>query len=142
MKRILILILLCNVGLYAQTDWERWEAKEVSYQSNAAENHEHEYVSGGSGFILSALKGTYSFFISDLDGDNCPFSPTCSGFFIQSVQKTNIITGALMFADRFVRDSNLFKSRNQYKLVIHNHLYDPVENYLLKTESVKFNFEK
>lgn len=124
----------------AQTDWERWEAEDISYEMDS---HNHSHKNDNSpGFILSTLKVTYSFFISDLDGDNCPYSPTCSSFFIKSVQRTNIIKGSLMFADRFMRDSNLFKSREQYKTIIHNHLFDPVDNYLLKIETVRFEIEK
>lgn len=139
MLKTLIIFILCGSSILAQTDWERWEAKDISYEMNV-DKHSHINENSPS-FILSALKGTYSFFISDLDGDNCPYSPTCSSFFIQSVQRTNIIKGSLMFADRFMRDSNLFKSREQYKTIVRNHLFDPVDNYLLKTETVRFEIE-
>ncbi|MBU0475828.1 MAG: membrane protein insertion efficiency factor YidD [Bacteroidetes bacterium] len=88
---------------------------------------------------MSFMQQSYSFLISDLDGDNCPFYPTCSSFFVQSVNETNIIKGTLMFADRFTRDSNIFKSRSHYPKHISGKLFDPIQNYLLTDSTIIFH---
>lgn len=81
----------------------------------------------------------YWFFISDLDGDNCPFTPTCSSFLLQSVKETNVIQGALMFGDRFMRDANIFGREEHYPVIKENHYFDPVVNYFLDKKKI-YNF--
>ena len=127
---VFIIIVFSNI-ITAQTDWNRWQKADVDYSiklDGAEDNHKHESSSSS----LSILKDGYSFLISDLDGDNCPFYPTCSSFYVESVSQTNIIKGTLMFADRFTRDSNLFKSHVHYPTHVSGKLYDPTYNYQLK----------
>jgi len=138
--RILVFIFLFANIVIAQTDWNRWQKAEVNYSTDVKgnkENHNHESSSSS----LSILKDGYSFLISDLDGDNCPFYPTCSTFFVESVSETNFIKGTLMFADRFTRDSNLFKTREHYPTHISGRLFDPIANYLL-TDSTTIYYSR
>ena len=126
-------------NLYAQTDWVKWEAKQVTYELPTHQNHNYTIDNSNFGMtILSVVRNAYYFFISDLDGDNCPFDPSCSAFFIQSVKETSIIKGTLMFADRFTRDLNFFKGMNHYPLLASNKFSDPVYNYTLHSEKIKF----
>jgi putative component of membrane protein insertase Oxa1/YidC/SpoIIIJ protein YidD len=127
-------VITTNI-LIAQVDWSRWEKAEVDYPYTATEVGNNFYQKN-SATILGTLKSGYAFFISDLDGDNCPFYPTCSSFFVESVSKTNILKGTLMFADRFTRDSNLFKSHEHYPTHISGRLYDPINNYLLEDSTI------
>lgn len=136
MLKLLIILTFITIQLSAQTDWIRWEKRNGNYQILSAENNSTEVSKKTS--ILSLMKDGYSFFISDLDGDNCPFYPTCSSFFVQSVKETNIIKGTLMFADRFTRDSNIFKSRTHYPSHISGKLFDPIDNYLLTDSTIIF----
>jgi putative component of membrane protein insertase Oxa1/YidC/SpoIIIJ protein YidD len=126
-KTIFSLIIFLSSILFAQTDYHRWEAKDISYeiQTETADSINN------SSSIIGGLKFIYSFFISDLDGDNCPFNPSCSHFFVEAVHETNIFTGALMFADRFTRDTNLYKSLSQYSFHKSGKLNDPVYKYVL-----------
>lgn len=123
---------------YAQTDWVKWDAVEVSYKiSNASsKNIITQKQSSGSG-IISLLRNTYAFFISDLDGDNCPFYPSCSHFFVQAVSEFGMIKGPLMFADRFMRDFNFFKGKNSYPIHRIGKFYDPVSNYTLNEQMIE-----
>lgn len=133
----MFIILLSSSPIYCQSDWQRWGAKEVSYELRQVEKK--DYTLDKSGIInstMSLFKNTYYFLISDLDGDNCPFHPTCSNFFVQSVKETNIFKGALMFADRFTRDLNLFK-KGHYSFYKNGKYYDPVENYKLSSNEIK-----
>jgi putative component of membrane protein insertase Oxa1/YidC/SpoIIIJ protein YidD len=87
------------------------------------------------GTILQSFADVYWFFISDVDGDNCSFNPTCSSFFMLAVKRTNILQGTLMFADRFTRDLNLFKL-GYYPRMPDGHFYDPVNLYTLNKNDI------
>jgi len=137
MKKILLITVFLSVCSQAQTDWERWEKIDFVSQFQNLGKSENETLQKSS--FLSVLKDSYSFLISDLDGDNCPFYPTCSNFFVHAVHETNILKGTLMFADRFTRDSNLFKSKLHYAYHISGKLYDPIDNYLLADSSIIFH---
>ena len=139
MNKLLVIILLSGIIINAQTDWERWSAADVSYEITQPEkpNYRVDNSSVGS-FLLTGLQSTYGFFISDVDGDNCPFYPTCSTFYVESVKETNFFQGTLMFADRFTRDTNLFKSKSHYPHHQSGKLYDPVNNYTLDFNKVNY----
>lgn len=138
MKNLFLLIFVfITISLNAQTDWQRWGAKEISYELPQPEKK--DYSIDRSGFVpstVSVLKNAYYFLISDLDGDNCPFHPTCSNFFVESVKETNIFQGALMFADRFTRDLNIFK-KGHYPLYKTGKFFDPVTNHKLSLNEIK-----
>jgi len=129
MKYTILIYLFILNSVFAQTDWDYWSKVETNYSINNNETKPNQPEKETT--LLSVFKDGYSFFISDLDGNNCPFYPTCSSFFINSVAKTNIFQGTLMFADRFTRDSNLFKSHSHYTLHSSGKFYDPIENHLL-----------
>ncbi len=135
MRIIVIIIIAFSNIIVAQTDWNRWQKVDADY-SIQHEGVGEDYHKETSSTSLSILKDGYSFLISDLDGDNCPFYPTCSSFYVESVSQTNIIKGTLMFADRFTRDSNLFKTHQHYPTHISGKLYDPTHNYNLKDSTI------
>ena len=139
MKLFFLFLFLGVISISAQNEWTRWESKKVSYEIPADPDKEYQADKSGFGMtILSAVRNAYSFFISDLDGDNCSFSPSCSSFYLQSVKETSIFKGTLMFADRFTRDINFFKGANNYTLLPSNKFYDPASNYSLHSEKIKF----
>ncbi len=137
MKVIALIILITSNFIYSQSDWERWGKVDICYSPYAHSINEHTAEKEAS--ILAVLKDGYSFFISNLDGDNCPFYPTCSSFFVESVSETNILKGTLMFADRFTRDSNLFKTSKHYATHVSGRLYDPIKNYLLIDSTIIYS---
>jgi putative component of membrane protein insertase Oxa1/YidC/SpoIIIJ protein YidD len=138
MNKFLLIILFTGSCIFAQTDWEKWEAAEISYELPAVPKKDYTFNTDNFGSLfLSGLKNVYYFTFSDLDGDNCPFHPTCSNFFVSAVKETNIFQGTLMFADRFTRDSNLFKTRTNYPYINSGKLYDPVNNYLLDANRIQ-----
>jgi putative component of membrane protein insertase Oxa1/YidC/SpoIIIJ protein YidD len=135
---IFLFLLSFTYNINAQTDWVRWEAKQISFELPTHQNHDYNIDKPGFGMtILSVLRNAYYFFISDLDGDNCPFTPSCSAFFIQSVNETSIFKGTLMFADRFTRDLNFFKKANHYPLLASKKYFDPAYNYTLHSAKIK-----
>jgi putative component of membrane protein insertase Oxa1/YidC/SpoIIIJ protein YidD len=147
MKLILFLIFFISINIFAQvnslsrvsepTDWQKWGKANYSYQipdETLGRDFSIKYENVG-GIILKSFADAYWFFISDVDGDNCSFSPTCSSFFIAAVKETNAFQGTLMFADRFTRDLNLFKL-NHYPRVKDGHFYDPVSFYTLDNKKI------
>jgi len=138
MKFIMVLILLTGI-VSAQTDWVKWKKTDVEYEIPIHPQHSYSIDDSGVGsIILSGLQTSYSFLISDVDGDNCPFYPTCSSFYVRSIKETNIFKGTLMFADRFTRDSNLFKGKTHYPIHSSGRYYDPTYNYYLDQNEVRF----
>ena len=138
MKKYFLLLIFTGI-CFAQTEWIKWEKVNVSYQIPVSKQKHKSFDDSNLGsIILSGLKYSYSFLISDVDGDNCPFYPSCSTFYISSIKETNIIQGTLMFADRFTRDSNLFKKRDHYANHISGKLYDPTFNYYLLQNKIQY----
>ena len=85
---------------------------------------------------MKSFANVYWFFISDVDGDNCPFRPSCSSFFLGSIKETNLPQASLMFFDRFTRDLNIIKGENHYSRVESGHYFDPPGNYILNEEKI------
>ena len=124
--------------MFGQTDWERWSEKQVSYEIPTHQHHDYTIDNSNIGLsMISLVRNAYYFFISDLDGDNCPFTPSCSAFYKQAIKETSIFKGTFMFADRFTRDLNLFKGQSHYRLLSSNKYFDPAGNYTLYSNKIK-----
>lgn len=137
MNRILIILLFSSVILSAQSDWVKWTASEISYENQLSEHHDYTIDKSSFGLrILSYLRNLYYLLISDADGDNCPFYPSCSDFFVRSVKESNLLKASLMFSDRFIRDMNLFKNKTRYAIHSSQKYFDPINNYLLDTKRI------
>ena len=136
--KIVWLSLVFSFSLFAQTDWQRWQKSEINYTEtvNDSERSYSLHADDPFEFLLKTAAVTYWFFISDVDGDNCPFDPSCSSFFLESVKASNIFEGTLMFADRFTRDFNVF-NRSNYRITNKRRLADPPGKYLLSTVRLK-----
>ncbi|HPN37839.1 MAG TPA: membrane protein insertion efficiency factor YidD [Melioribacteraceae bacterium] len=137
-----ILFFFISVTITAQTDYLRWEKKNSDYRKKAIiveveSNNKNDFFS----FILSNSQKVYKTVISDVDGENCPFYPSCSTFYVESVQTGGIIKGTLMFFDRFTRDLNIFRDRSIYYELPNGKLFDPISNYLLKPDKIKLKFK-
>ncbi len=136
MKRIVFISLLFSLNIFAQTDWVKWKAAQLDYAIRDSDVlGEEKKVENGEG-VLNEVRNLYAFFISDLDGDNCPFYPSCSHFFAEAVSETNLFQGILMFGDRFVRDTNFFKTKAEYPSKVKGRFYDPVFLYELKKSKI------
>jgi putative component of membrane protein insertase Oxa1/YidC/SpoIIIJ protein YidD len=139
--RFALILLIIPTLAFAQSDWTRWKAVKPSYKMSFGKNKEVEKSDGSfAEDVLIGARKIYAFFISDLDGDNCPFYPSCSHFFIRAVKATGLIQGLLMFADRFTRDTNIFKSLTQYPSKVAGRLYDPI--FLYKLDESEINIKK
>jgi len=132
MKYYVLIFLTITIIVNAQEEFSRWEAKAPSYVEVPVSSAESNF-----GFLGYVQKG-YKFLISDLDGDNCPFYPSCSTFFVKAGKEAGFFRAALMFADRFTRDTNLFKSKTAYPVNKSGKFYDPVENHLHYEKYIHF----
>ncbi|RPI62311.1 MAG: membrane protein insertion efficiency factor YidD, partial [Ignavibacteriales bacterium] len=102
---------------------------------------EREYdlsIESVSDVIVKPVINAYWFFVSDVDGANCPFQPSCSSFLVQSIKETNVFQGVVMFFDRFTRDTNIFGRHEHYPRYGKNHFYDPVSLYTLEEENINY----
>jgi putative component of membrane protein insertase Oxa1/YidC/SpoIIIJ protein YidD len=124
--------------LLAQNDWKRWGSVEISYQIKKPADDTASSAGSIAVKAASVLRSLYKYFISDLDGDNCPFYPSCSAFFVDAVKETNLIMAMLSFSDRFTRDLNFFKGLNDYPLHNSGKYYDPAVNYTLNSRLIKY----
>ncbi len=140
MKSTFIFLILITTSLTAQTDWVKWGKADYSYnQKDLPSSRNYSIDSKNIGrAALKATADAYWILISDVDGDNCSFSPTCSSFFVQAVEKTNLVQGALMFFDRFTRDMDIFGKLGQYPRVPDGHFYDPISLYTLNPGKIKY----
>lgn len=139
-KYFLLYILIFHFTNYSQTDWVRWEKSDPNYQieNTFLERNYDLSIESASDVIVKPVINAYWFFISDVDGANCPFNPSCSSFLAQSINETNIFQGTLMFFDRFTRDTNVFGRHEHYPRFGKNQLYDPVSLYTLNEERIKY----
>lgn len=130
--KIALVSIFLSTDLFPQTDWEKWGKAEIDYKLNSSLRHrDYSFGSDNPGkFVLKSFVNAYWFFISDVDGDNCPFRPSCSAFFVDAVDETNIFQGTLMFFDRFTRDLNIFK-KGEYPRTREGYYYDPSSRYTL-----------
>ncbi len=138
--KIVLLIIFISTSAFCQLENLKWKKADLPYEKPnnfRHRNYSFEFIDVGD-FLKKSVAYTYWFFISDFDGDNCPFRPTCSAFLMQSVEETNIAQGMLMFFDRFTRDMNLYKGHNHYPRVKSGHYYDPPYNYNLNQNKIKY----
>jgi len=80
--------------------------------------------------IASSGLRLYQKFISPSQGDVCNFSPSCSHFAKEAIEKHGIIWGSLMASDRLQRCNPwAFGSFDTYYEGIKDYkIYDPVKN--------------
>lgn len=137
---IIISVFLPAVSLVAQSDWQRWEKSEPNYLKDSFNSsRDYSYQKDNFEYLISkSLINLYQIFISDVDGDNCPFYPSCSSFWIEAIDETNIFQGTLMFFDRFTRDSNPVNRDEHYPVYKNFRYYDPPKLYALKKDKLEF----
>ncbi|UCH64718.1 MAG: membrane protein insertion efficiency factor YidD [Ignavibacterium sp.] len=143
-RRIKILTLLFPLfplSIYSQTDWVKWEKTNFDYRKSSEyrqRDYSYDNDTTAAQYVVKTTANAYWYFVSDLDGDNCPFRPSCSAFFVESSKQTNIFQGTLMFFDRFTRDINIYKRHKHYPHIKDGYLYDPVSLYTLDESKINY----
>jgi len=128
-----------SLNAFSQTDKVKWEKAEYTFTKKDVEGSRDYSLDGGPlNISLKVFLDAYWVFFSDPSGDVCPFSPSCSNFFLQGVQKTNIFQGGLMFFDRFTRDMNFVNRLYKYPAAKNGKLLDPVDNYLINSDKIVY----
>ena len=138
--KLFLFLLFISTAAFCQTENLKWQKADLSYEK--PDNfipRDYSFESDNADeFITKSFANAYWFFISDVDGDNCPFRPSCSVFFLESIEETNILQSSLMFFDRFTRDMNFVKGINHYPHVRSGYLYDPPQNYTLNQGKINY----
>jgi len=137
---LILLFLFITTSAFCQMENLKWQKSDPSYEKPTKQVHrDYSFEADNPGeLIAKSLANAYWFFISDVDGDNCPFRPSCSSFLLQSVKETNIFQASLMFFDRFTRDMNIAKGDEHYPKVSAGYFYDPPKNYTLNQGKIKY----
>lgn len=65
--------------------------------------HDTQKKTQGPDGFTRVLYGFYSRYISPLDGATCHYTPTCSRYTAESVEKYGALQGMIMGADRLIR---------------------------------------
>lgn len=84
-------------------------------------------------FFLGAVS-VFQKYVSPTDGDRCGFSPSCSAFGREAVDRQGPFLGVLVTADRLMRCTLFKRPGPDYLLLPDGRLFDPVENNLLFTQ--------
>ncbi|HET55654.1 MAG TPA: membrane protein insertion efficiency factor YidD [Ignavibacteria bacterium] len=137
-KNVIVIIFLFPLLLFGQVETNKWQTHKIDYQLSVPQKKEYILNTANlSTVVISSAQIVYYSLFSEYDGDNCPFHPSCSAFFVEAVERTNILQGSLMFADRFTRDMNFFKGYHSYSIHSTGKFFDPVYNYeLLPTKNL------
>jgi len=133
----LLFILLLTTSAFCQVENLKWQRANLSYEKPSKQTQrDYSFEADHAGeFLKKSFVNAYWFFISDVDGNNCPFQPSCSYFFIEASHETNIFQASLIFSDRLTRDLN-FSKQNHYPRVKNGHYYDPPQNYTLNQRRI------
>ncbi|MBI2417475.1 MAG: membrane protein insertion efficiency factor YidD [Ignavibacteriales bacterium] len=128
-----LLIFVAAHNAAAQTGTVKWGKVNKSYGVNPTEHpHENFTVSfkKPSDILVKPLFAVYQYFISEPDGSRCPFSPSCSSFFLQATEQVSFPAALFLTADRLTRDANFINRGKLYHLdKATNKLLDPVSKY-------------
>lgn len=138
--KFFFILLFISTTVFCQLDNFKWQKADYSYEKpdNFIPRNYSFKAENAAEFVTKSFTNAYWFFISDVDGDNCPFRPSCSVFFLESIKETNIFQASLMFFDRFTRDMNLAKGHYHYPRVRTGYYYDPSKNYTLSEEKIVY----
>ncbi|MBK6681834.1 MAG: membrane protein insertion efficiency factor YidD [Ignavibacteriales bacterium] len=130
MKLLCVLCVLC--GLFnSQSFTQSWEPKPIDYTEEIQAKSKYYKIEGDipeAAFKL--LVNGYRLFISEPDGENCPFNPSCSRFFVEALGQTNIIEAFLLTSDRLIRDTSFGNKFKHYHIDKYGYLVDPPSRYI------------
>lgn len=137
MKLIIIFLFASSYSVFSQSESSRWEKAEYLYRIDDSKHNKNISFDSENPFELITKSFVYGYrlLISDIDGDNCPFHPSCSSFLLDAVEETNIITGTLLFFDRFTRDASFIGRNTRYPVHKSGKLYDPAYQYVFNLKS-------
>lgn len=82
--------------------------------------------------VFLGVIGMFQKWISPIEGPRCGFTPSCSAFGHQAVREQGPFRGAMMTADRLMRDTFLTVPGPGYTVLPSGLLFDPVSRNLLR----------
>jgi hypothetical protein len=125
MKFITITSALISIGLFVK-------AQNIDRMVRGVDTHKHhhhfslKHATNEITSSLTALFILYKSVISSQDGSSCTFTPSCSEYALQAINKKGVIIGSLMTFDRLTRCNGL--NPDKYPYDYKKQLFiDPVE---------------
>lgn len=125
MKFIIITPALISLSCFSQ-------AQDVDRLMHAADTHKHHHhfslrnATNEVTVTLTTLFILYKSVISSQDGSSCTFTPSCSEYALQAINKKGVVLGSLMTFDRLTRCNGL--NPDKYPYDYKRQLFiDPVE---------------
>lgn len=110
---------------------QAWQPSTVDWSEELPVKKKFYELSGSVAevsFII--LVNGYRLFVSEPDGENCPFDPSCSRFFIESLKQTNLFEAILLASDRLIRDTSFGNKHRHYHIDKFGKLIDPPSRYI------------
>ena len=137
--KVFLFSVLFTTSAFCQIENLKWQKADITYEKQVHfEKRNYSFESENAGeFVTKSLVNAYWFFISDVDGDNCAFHPSCSSFFMDATEETNIFQGTLMISDRLTRDLNPIK-KNRYPMDKNGRYFNPAGNYTLENKEIEY----
>jgi putative component of membrane protein insertase Oxa1/YidC/SpoIIIJ protein YidD len=118
----LALLTICSPGSQGRC----WEAPMASTEKDQSQSLKQGKEAG---FNVGAwLVSIFRDYISAVDGDRCPSTPSCSSYSVMAFRKHGFFVGWVMTVDRLIHEADegyvspLARQGGKYKIV------DPVEN--------------
>ncbi len=125
MKYIITTLLLINIYIGANAQ----DVERLIRSVDTQKHHSHYSFKNANNeltFTLTSLFIFYKAIISSQDGSSCTFTPSCSEYALQAINKKGIFVGTLMTFDRLTRCNGL--NPDKYPYDYKKQLFiDPVE---------------
>lgn len=121
----IILFLLISISGVSQTSAEY----KLLHQHCCGATHEisHDEIENSGFFLTRFLFNIYKRFISSQDHMSCVFTPSCSEYAIEAVEKQGFLAGIINTFDRLTRCNGLRPKDYEFDPQAHL-LKDPVRN--------------
>ena len=124
------LMIVCNTVFAGPIETASMKAP----KSPLADNPPQRSADASGHSLQAAMLGSVRFFqtwISPVDGPRCNFSPTCSQFGYQAVERHGPVLGVMLTADRLLRCNYWTTAGPDYTRLPNGALHDPVANNLM-----------
>jgi putative component of membrane protein insertase Oxa1/YidC/SpoIIIJ protein YidD len=129
-KLLCVLGVLCGLFPY-YVNGQNWEKKPIDYTDTIRTQVKYYELKGDIPEVaMKLLVNGYRLFISEPDGENCPFKPSCSRFLIEALKRTNLFEAILLASDRLIRDTSFSDKYKHYPSDKHGYLIDPPNRYI------------
>lgn len=107
LRMALLLLLIGTTGEVRAHEEDPWffNDKGRAGGGETAIREKQPTAEGNGGALQTFLRGFFQA-VSNVDGDRCPMTPTCSTYSLQAMARHSLILGWIMTVDRLIRESD------------------------------------